>query len=739
MRFASRVLFLVAILGCGTGIAQQKINPATGINWPVITGTVPPVSPTVPCAAANIGQPYAISTTGVGYTCTTGGWVLNVSSVTAGVASLNSFAGALTLAGSSTVTVTPSGGNTLTLTASSGTTLPANLTGVATNGSGAAIQQTQLVPHLSLGYWVFGDSYDQTFGATVGGESYVQLVADSTPAPEFQFAVGGTTEPVIANSTLANFTPDTTFSSTVMTNGGNNDYTQDTCGHVSPSPCITNYSNQLTAAIGWTAFPTQDRILASNGTVGTGCTANSTTVLNPINGNVAGTAESCTTAGSGITWSIPATNAGLVAVVTTNTNGAAGTYSISIDGVLQVDNCTETTTYGIGGCQGTAQNNSPAPQSQLLAVTPGAAHTIVAVPLTANPVIFIAAEWAPATHPTNQNATFVNNSGAQFDINGIYSAQSLVVVNAFEVAGLPVFPVNIRAALLALPGGGVGGATATTPGTTFANHPNNGGQFAEYQAMLAEEQTAGYVFTSQGLGAKYTAGDGQMFTPFTLFLTQLSTPGAATFQNLFANFNGNARTGINPSAGATQIGWLDFENSAGNSASGWRMGSGAVLGATGNFFKHSTFGTTSATPANAIDYFCGEALNTPAAPEPDASYAVGWCMNSRSGLSYTAGNISSTKSLDVATAFTVVTGSSCGTLALASTNGPSAGTLTTTATTCSIGFNLPTAPTGWACFLRDLTTPADALNPTATTVSTATFSGTVVPGDTLQLTCPQGY
>jgi hypothetical protein len=590
---------------------------------------------------------------------------------------------------------------------------------------------TPVVPHMSLRFWVFGDSYDQTFGATVGGNSYVQLVADDTPAREMQFAVGGTTEPTIAESTLANFTPDTTFPSTVMTNGGNNDYTADTCGHVSPSNCIANYINQLTAAIGWTAFPPQDRTLASNGTVGTGCTANSTVPLNSINGNVAGTAESCTTAGSGITWSIPAANSGLVAIVTTNTNGAAGTYSVSIDGTLQTDNCTTTTTFGIGGCNGTAQNESISPQSQVFSVTPGVAHTIIAVPLTANPVIFIAAEWEPATLPTNQNATFVNNSGAAFDISGIYSVASAAVVNRFNAAGLPVFPVNIRAALLAVPNGGIGTATATCPGTTFTNHPNDCGHYAEYQAMLAEEQSAGYVFSSQGLGAKYTAGDGNIYAPWTMFQGQVTSPGSITFKNTFANFNGtDLSTG--PTAGDTASGWVDFLNGAGNDVSGWRMGSGAVLGVTGNFFKHTVFGAP-----GVVDYFCGEAMNAPSSPGVDASYSTAWCLNSSTGLSYTAGNISSTKTNHAATAFTV-TASTCGTTTILNA-GPSAGTFTTTATTCNAVINLPTAPTGWACFLRDLTTPANLLAPTATTVSTATFSGTVVSGDTLQLTCPQGY
>lgn len=43
--------------------------------------------------------------------------------------------------------------------------------------------------------------------------------------------------------------------------------------------------------------------------------------------------------------------------------------------------------------------------------------------------------------------------------------------------------------------------------------------------------------------------------------------------------------------------------------------------------------------------------------------------------------------------------------------------------------------TGWACQASDLTTPADALNETAYTTTTVTFTGTLVSGDLVTWSC----
>ena len=56
--------------------------------------------------------------------------------------------------------------------------------------------------------------------------------------------------------------------------------------------------------------------------------------------------------------------------------------------------------------------------------------------------------------------------------------------------------------------------------------------------------------------------------------------------------------------------------------------------------------------------------------------------------------------------------------------------------TCTVTITLPvTTYTGWSCTAQDLTTPADKINQTAFTTTTATMSGTTVSGDIITYNC----
>lgn len=85
----------------------------------------------------------------------------------------------------------------------------------------------------------------------------------------------------------------------------------------------------------------------------------------------------------------------------------------------------------------------------------------------------------------------------------------------------------------------------------------------------------------------------------------------------------------------------------------------------------------------------------------------------------------------------------CATLS-AKTGGAGGGSFVTSGTSCNlvITYTIPTASTklnGLRCSARDLTTPADAINQTATAVSsttaTATFAGTTVAADKILWGC----
>jgi hypothetical protein len=61
--------------------------------------------------------------------------------------------------------------------------------------------------------------------------------------------------------------------------------------------------------------------------------------------------------------------------------------------------------------------------------------------------------------------------------------------------------------------------------------------------------------------------------------------------------------------------------------------------------------------------------------------------------------------------------------------------LSGTSGTCTVTLTLPTAAHGWTCDAHDLTTPADLINQTGTTITSATISGTTVSGDTITFKC----
>ena len=88
------------------------------------------------------------------------------------------------------------------------------------------------------------------------------------------------------------------------------------------------------------------------------------------------------------------------------------------------------------------------------------------------------------------------------------------------------------------------------------------------------------------------------------------------------------------------------------------------------------------------------------------------------------------------TKFTL-TGCSAGTTVGGATSGQFASGTTGTCTVVITmnGATGMTAPNGWSCWANDITTPADLINQTASSTTTATLSGTTVSGDTINFGC----
>lgn len=80
------------------------------------------------------------------------------------------------------------------------------------------------------------------------------------------------------------------------------------------------------------------------------------------------------------------------------------------------------------------------------------------------------------------------------------------------------------------------------------------------------------------------------------------------------------------------------------------------------------------------------------------------------------------------TTFTIASG--CGTPG-SLTGGATVGSFTAGQTACAPVITLPTAPHGWICHIKDLTTPADTFTQSATSATSCTSSATVTNGDTI--------
>jgi len=72
-----RILIIFLLNSLALALAQT-VNPATQINWPLVTGVG---APTGSCSATNYGQPYTDVQNNVPYVCTSSGWRAQVSNL----------------------------------------------------------------------------------------------------------------------------------------------------------------------------------------------------------------------------------------------------------------------------------------------------------------------------------------------------------------------------------------------------------------------------------------------------------------------------------------------------------------------------------------------------------------------------------------------------------------------------------------------------------------------------------
>lgn len=436
--------------------------------------------------------------------------------------------------------------------------------------------------------WTFG-CYDDSYGgsgATTPKNGYCHRLKRDVPTMTPWLGdqwVPSTRAGAVSLSVLAGWTPNATYPSTVSVGpGGENEYTWCNSGSAA---CVTDFSRFAAAAFYWAAVAPQQRTLMSNVTTGTGtCTANTT--LAPVNattGNVAGSATSCAPA-STKTFTIPttATTAGLYVYVPTGTATTA-TYTVSIDGTLQTDSCSGTTTFTAIGCN-PAGAGSNGVQRLRFPVTAGTTHPAIVTMGGSTNTTLVAWDYTTATPAANTNAVLAKNAGAAFDITGWTATAQAAVVALARTDALPVMTLDTRAAMATIADGSTGGGVGATfspvygAGTAQNSHPRDAAYLAIEQAALQTQVANNYIVSVIDGGASDPDSalvDATLLQQAIPSNCNTLTPSTTTWASCYRNYN--------TTADYTNIGWLDFSNI------GRRIGSGSAPGRTGSVAYTSRF------------------------------------------------------------------------------------------------------------------------------------------------------
>lgn len=448
---------------------------------------------------------------------------------------------------------------------------------VALNGLGACATISSILGYIpavgglkqTAGTVGVGDSYVLGSGATSPATSVFALLARDTPGTSANFGVGGTTIPQIGASMVNSFGANASLPTVLLVNGGENDGPLDTCTGGTGTNCTTNAALAEAATIYYGAISPTHRILASNSTSTTGTWLADTT-FNPISGvglTSPGTGSKSTVSGSTKTFTIPASwNSIKVGINYYAITGQTGTWTVSLDGVLQTDICSGTTTFTSAPCGNVAipSTNQALYRQEYAPTTLGAtAHTVVITTTNAALSGFLGVDSVASAGnlPANTSIEFAMNVGSPFTNSATYNTTVTTVINQANSDGLPVYLINantiLTAANLSIT------ATSTCPATTLANHPNDCGYAALMAAINAAESANSQLVSTYGQGGKQPALDGIFYGPIRA-KTSVASRAAATH---------NMST--DPSVIGTRMDF--FNNNAGNMA-GFGFGKDAGSG-----------------------------------------------------------------------------------------------------------------------------------------------------------------
>lgn len=380
----------------------------------------------------------------------------------------------------------------------------------------------------------FGDSYVLGSGALVTaiGGGFAQLAKTVPIVPSANNGVSGANSDAINLKVWLNVQQSPQVPSAYVIDGGANDGPN--CG--TSTACVTNFKEELNSSIGRTAIPPQERVMASTCTQTAGVwTADQavyvlpapTYYLNP------GTALSATGSGAILTCTVPSRVASTrVGVNFQVANTQTGTFTVTVDGAAQTDQCSGTTTFTSGPCGGltllTSGQTTTAFRQEFTG-TSGTSHTVVVTTTNAAKVNVTAIDAVTPTPQPNSNYVVAFGPNLAFTNSVLYDAAVGAVANQFAADGARVVFADIQSATA--PGPGVNNTTDISQTATVncdasqnANHPNDTCGYLHLAQTIANAAKSWNIF---GLPAPFGGGTGFAMNGVALTtsaITSLSCP-----------------------------------------------------------------------------------------------------------------------------------------------------------------------------------------------------------------------
>jgi hypothetical protein len=329
----------------------------------------------------------------------------------------------------------------------------------------------------------FGDSYVLGSGASnpLLGGGFSQLAKSIPSVPSINYGVSGANSDAINLVVWTKVQANPQLPSAFVLDGGANDGPN--CG--TSAACITNFKEEVDASIGRLTIPNQERVMGSTCTQTSGTWTADTAVYNlpaPAYYLNPGTAVSNAASSSVLTCTVTARVASRqVGWNFQVTNAQTGTFTVSVDGVAQTDQCSATTTFTSGPCGGLTLLTGGQTTTifrQEGTGTLGLTHTVVFTKTNAAKVNVTAVDTITPTAQPNSNYVIPFGPNLAFANAALYNAAMLAVAGQFTTDGALVKFGDIQSTTN--PGPGVNNTTdisqtATTncPASANLNHPND--------------------------------------------------------------------------------------------------------------------------------------------------------------------------------------------------------------------------------------------------------------------------